>query len=111
LERHIFKFLFVAAYVLIYRSFSLELFAFWSCLRLWAVRSQALQVERLKMRIVRRNRFPFKKCTVGFKLPICVETNYLNKDMYKFESSQKDEIRALSDDSLKVYSKSRIFYS
>ena len=40
----------------------------------------------------------------GFKTVTFVETNYLNTDIWKFESSQK-ESRTLSADSSKAYSK------
>jgi len=38
-----------------------------------------------------------------------METSYLNANMYKFESLQKEESRAQSADSLKAYSKPRGF--
>ena len=38
-----------------------------------------------------------------------VETSYLNTDICKFESSQKEEIRVMSADYLEVHSKPKAF--
>ena len=41
--------------------------------------------------------------------PIVVESTYLNRDMCKFESSQKDESRWQSTDSSKAYRNTSAF--
>ena len=54
---------------------------------------------------------------IDFLLKVCgrfllvspAEYSYLNTDMYKFETSQKDESRAQSADSSKEYRKPRAF--
>jgi len=46
---------------------------------------------------------------MDFKLFTFVETSYLNTDMRKFESSQKEESRAQTADSSKACSKTRAF--
>jgi len=51
----------------------------------------------------------FKYYLNGFKPPTFVAFCYLNIDMYKFELSQKDEIRPYLADSSKGYSKPRAF--
>jgi len=51
----------------------------------------------------------FKQFPDGFQASAIAETSYSNKDMCEFESSQKDESRAQSADSLKDCSKPRAF--
>ena len=57
------------------------------------------------MRIAAWNRFPLKNLLIDSLFISFVESSYLNIEMYKFESSRKDESRAQSADSLKAYSK------
>jgi len=49
------------------------------------------------------NRFPIKNLLIDSLLTPIVESNYLNRDMCKFESSKKDESRWQSTDSSKAY--------
>jgi len=49
------------------------------------------------------NRFPIKNLLIDSLLTPIVESTYLNRDMCKFESSQKDESRWQSIDSSKAY--------
>ena len=49
------------------------------------------------------NRFPIKNLLIDTLLTPIVESTYLNRDMCKFESSQKDESRWQSTDSSKAY--------
>jgi len=60
------------------------------------------------MRNFTRNRFPIKNMLIDSNSS-SVWSNYLNADMVKFESSQKDGSRAHSPDSSKVYSKFTAF--
>jgi len=55
------------------------------------------------------NRFPIKNLLIDSLLTPIVERTYLNKDMCKFESSQKDESRWQSTDSLKAYRNTSAF--
>ena len=67
-------------------------------------RKHCLQVLELKMYSFTWNRFPiFKNIAIDSLLAFNVESTYLNTDISKFESSQKDESRAMSADSLKAY--------
>ena len=63
----------------------------------------------LTMRNVTWNRFPTKNL---WMIPCFfhLEWSYLNTDMRKFETSQKEESRAQSADSSKAYRKRRAFY-
>jgi len=49
--------------------------------------------------------YQFYKIAHGLKPVAFVETSYLNTDMCKFASQQKEESRAQSSDFSKVYSK------
>jgi len=55
------------------------------------------------MRNFTRNRFPIKNLLIDSLLTPIVESTYLNRDMCKFQSSQKDESRWQSTDSSKAY--------
>jgi len=52
-----------------------------------------LQFSGLRMRNVTWNRFPIKNLLIDSLLTPILESTYLNRDMCKFESSQKDENR------------------
>jgi len=52
-----------------------------------------LQFSGLRMRNVTWNRFPIKNLLIDSLLKPILESTYLNRDMCKFESSQKDENR------------------
>ena len=65
--------------------------------------------ERLRMRNFTWNWFPLKKLLMDSLLSPIVKSTYLNVDMCKFESSQKDESRAQSVDSSKACRKPRVF--
>jgi len=56
----------------------------------------------LTMRSVTWNRSPIKKFVIDSLLLSLVEWSYVNTDMRKFESLQKDESRAQSTDSSKA---------
>ena len=55
------------------------------------------------------NRFPIKNLLIDSLLTPIVESTYLNTDMCKFESSQKDESRWQSTDSSKAYRNTSAF--
>jgi len=55
------------------------------------------------------NRFPIKNLLIDSLLTPIVESTYLNRDMCKFESSQKDENRWQSTDSSKAYRNTSAF--
>ena len=55
------------------------------------------------------NRFPIKNLLIDSLLTPMVESAYLNRDMCKFESSQKDESRWQSTDSSKAYRNTSAF--
>ena len=55
------------------------------------------------------NRFPIKNLLIDSLLTSIVENTYLNRDMCKFESSQKDESRWQSTDSSKAYRNTSAF--
>jgi len=55
------------------------------------------------------NRFPIKNLLIDSLLTPIVESTYLNRDMCKFESSQKDESRWQSTDSSKAYRNTSAF--
>ena len=55
------------------------------------------------------NRFPIKNLLIDSLLTPIVERTNLNKDMCKFESSQKDESRWQLTDSLKAYRNTSAF--
>ena len=55
------------------------------------------------------NRFPSKLLLIDSLLSPIVESTYLNRDMWKFESSQKDESRWQSTDSSKAYRNTNAF--
>ena len=55
------------------------------------------------------NRFPIKNLLIDSLLTPIVENTYLNKDMCKFESSQKDESRWQSTDISKAYRNTSAF--
>jgi len=55
------------------------------------------------------NRFPIKNLLIDSLLTPIAESTYLNRDMCKFESSQKDESRWQSTDSSKAYRKTSAF--
>jgi len=65
--------------------------------------------NRLRMRNFTWNRFPIKNLMIDSLLTPIVESTYLNRDMCKFESSQKDESRWQSTDSLKAYRNTSAF--
>jgi len=48
------------------------------------------------------NRFPIKNLLINSLLTPIMESTYLNRDMCKFETSQKDESRWQSTDSSKA---------
>jgi len=62
-----------------------------------------LQFSGLRMRNFTWNRFPIKNLLIESFLSPIMESTYLNSDMCKFESLQKDESRWQSTDSLKAY--------
>ena len=68
-----------------------------------------LQFSGLRMRNFMWNRFPNKSLLIDSLLTPIVESTYLNRDMCKFESSQKDESRWQSTDSSKAYRKTSAF--
>ena len=68
-----------------------------------STRKLCLQFSGLRMRNFTRNRFPIKNLLIDSLLTPIVESKYLNRDMCKFESSQKDESRWQSTDSSKAY--------
>jgi len=55
------------------------------------------------------NRFPIKNLLIDSLLIHIVESTYLNRDMCKFESSQKNESRWQSTDSSKAYRNASAF--
>jgi len=55
------------------------------------------------------NRFPIKNLLIDSLLTPIVKSTYLNRDMCKFESSQKDESRWQSTDSSKTYRNTSAF--
>ena len=55
------------------------------------------------------NRVPIKHLLIDSLLTLIVESTYLNRDMCKFESSQKDESRWQSTDSPKAYRNTSAF--
>ena len=55
------------------------------------------------------NRFPIKNLLIDSLLTPIVESTYVNRDMCKFESSQKDESRWQSTDSSKAYRNTSAF--
>jgi len=55
------------------------------------------------------NQFPIKKFLIDSLLSPVVESTYLNMDMCKFASSQKDESRVQSANSSKTYRKPEVF--
>jgi len=55
------------------------------------------------------NRFPIKNLLIDSLLTLIVESTYLNRDMCKFELSQKDESRWQSTDSSKAYRNTSAF--
>jgi len=55
------------------------------------------------------NRFPIKNLLIDSLLTHIVESIYLNRDMCKFESSQKDDSRWQSTDSSKAYRNTSAF--
>jgi len=55
------------------------------------------------------NRFLIKNLLIDSLLAPIVESKYLNRDMCKFESSQKDESRWQSTDSSKAYRNTSAF--
>jgi len=55
------------------------------------------------------NKIPIKNLLVDSLLTPIVESTYLNRDMCKFESSQKDESRWQSTDSSKAYRNTSAF--
>ena len=63
----------------------------------------------LRMRNFTWNRFPIKILLIDSLLTPIVESTYLNRDMCKFESSQKDESRWQSTDSSKAYRNTSAF--
>jgi len=63
----------------------------------------------LRMRKFTWNRFPIKKLLIDSLLTPIVESTHLNRDMCKFESSQKDERRWQSTDSSKAYRNTSAF--
>jgi len=65
-------------------------------------------ISGLRMRSGRK-KLKSKKISDKFKPAAFLETNYLNTDMCKFASSQKEKSRAHSADSSKVCSKPRAF--
>jgi len=67
--------------------------------------SKILFEQGLRMRNFTWNRFPIKNLLIDSLLTPIVESAYLNRDMCKFESSQKDESRWQSTDSSKAYRK------
>ena len=68
-----------------------------------------LQFSGLRMRNFTWNRFPIKNLLIDSLLTPIVESTYLNRDMCKFDSSQKDESRAQSPDSSKAYRNTSAF--
>jgi len=68
-----------------------------------------LQFSGLRMRNFTWNRFPIKHLLIDSLLTPIVESTYLNRDMCKFESSQKDESRWQSIDSSKAYRNTSAF--
>jgi len=61
------------------------------------------------MRNFKWNRFPIKNLLIDSLLTPIVESPYLNRDMCKFESSQKDESRWQLTDSSKAYRNTSAF--
>jgi len=55
------------------------------------------------------NRLPIKDLLIESLLTPNVESTYLNRDMCKFESSQKDESRAQPTDYSKAYRNTSAF--
>jgi len=72
-------------------------------------RKLCLQFSGLRMRNFTWNRFPIKNLLIDSLLTPIVESTYLSRDMCKFESSQKDESRWQSTDSLKAYRNTSAF--
>ena len=68
-----------------------------------------LQFSGLRMRNVTWNRFPIKNLLIDSLLKPILESTYLNRDMCKFESSQKDENRWQSTDCSKAYRNISVF--
>jgi len=83
----------------------------WCEIVLWTTRStvRSKLTAGLRMRTVAWNRFPLGKNADKFNCVIFEKTSYLNADMRKFESSQKDESRAQRAHSVKAYNKPRAF--
>ena len=72
-------------------------------------RKLCLQFSGLRMRNSTWNRFPIKNLLIDSLITPIVEITYLNRDMYKFESLQKEESRWQSTDSSKAYRNSSAF--
>ena len=70
---------------------------------------QVDDLERSKSLSAAANRSLASRSAHGFKPVVLVKNSYLDRDMCKFESSQKDESRAQSSDSSKAHSKSGAF--
>ena len=68
-----------------------------------------LQFSGLSMRNFTWNRFSIKNLLIDSLLTPIVESTYLNRDMCKFEPSQKDESRWQSTDSSKAYRNTSAF--
>ena len=100
-------------YELVLRNFWLQ---FWLCFfsavtsafQLFT-RKLCVQLSGLRMRNFTWNRFPIKNLMIDSLLTPIVESTYLNRDMRKFESSQKDESRWQSTDSSKAYRNTSAF--
>jgi len=72
-------------------------------------RKLCLQFSGLRMRNFTWNRFPIKNVLIDSLLTPIVESTYLNRDICKFESSQKDESRWQSTVSSKAYRNTSAF--
>jgi len=102
----------IAELVLWYFDCSLE-FVFFSAVTLALqlfTRKLCLQISGLTMCNFMWNHFPIKNLLIDSLLTPVVESTYLNRDMCKIESSQKDESRAQSTDFLKAY-RNTVLYS
>ena len=88
--------------------FSLFFSAVTSAFQLFT-RKLCLQFSGLRMRNCTWNRFPIKNLLIDSLLTSIMESTYLNRDICKFESSQKDESKWQSTDSSKAYRNTSAF--
>ena len=81
----------------------------WKCAQIYVVKIMAEVWVHTLWSLFTRHRYPIKNLLIDSLLTTIVESTYLNRDMCKFESSQKDESRWQSTDSSKVYRNTSAF--